>query len=431
MLRSDTSRHFPLSAHSRKRPKRRPLPEILPREEIIYDLSEEEKIGKRKIGEEISEQLKWEPAKVSVIRNIRYKYSTENDGIITAPMPPQPIPKSMATPGLLAQIAISKYADALPLYRQENIFKRFGIDISRATMAQWMIKVGELLRPIYLSLEDDVIASRYVQCDETKVQVLKEPDRRAENLSYLWVRVGFCDWGKIVLFHYSPSRSGEIASTILTGFKGYLQTDGYSAYDSAQLHLEVVRLACFAHARRKFFDIIKGSKYPKKETLAQQALEYIGHLYKIEKEIRGKSPDLRYQARQEKSVPILTELKSWLDKNFMTVPPKSPTGMAFKYLDKQWDKLERYVDNGILEIDDDIVENAIRPFALGRKNWLFSDTPKGAEASSIIYSLIETAKANHIEPFSYLTYVLEKIPLCKNTDEIALLLPQFYKKASV
>jgi transposase len=422
-----------VGSYKRNKPKRKPLPDILPREEVTYDIPEEEKIGKKKIGEEISEQLKWQPAKVSVIRHIRFKYATVDGTIVTARMPAQPIPKSIASPSLLAHIAVSKYADALPLYRQEKIFNRFDIDISRSSMAHWMIRVGELLKPIYNSLEDEVIAAKYVQCDETKIQVLKEPGKSAKSLSFMWVRVGFVDWGRIVLYHYSSTRSGETASKILTGFTGYLQTDGYSAYDSATLSQEVKRVGCFAHARRKFFDVVKGSKNPKQEISANEALEKIGRLYNIEKSLKEKSSSQDYfterrKQRQEKSIPILDEIKKWADEKSQTIVPKSPTGLALQYLQNQWTKLRKYVEDGCLEIDDNIVENSIRPFAVGRKNWLFSDTTDGAEASSIIYSIIETAKANNIEPFGYLNLLLEKLPLCNTTDGITSLLPHRCKK---
>jgi len=401
-----------VKTYTRGKPKRKPLPDFLPREERVIELSEEERICKndghrlKEIGSEVSEKLDIIPAQIKVIRIIRKKYACPicEDGVITAKLDPQAIPKSIATAGLLAFIAISKYCDALPLYRIEGILQRFGACISRGSLANWMIRISELFRPLLNLLNEELLSSNYVSCDETPVQVLKEPGKKATSKSYMWVR---CRSGPgvkpIILFDYDQSRSGKVPVQLLEGFEGYLQVDGYTGYNEISQKPRVMRVGCLAHVRRKFVDALKASK--KSKSKSEQAVGWIRKLYKIEKEISELSTEQRYAIRQEKSVPILQELKNWINGMMHKVLPKSELGKALLYTKNEWENIIRYVEDGCLNIDNNRVENAIRPFAVGRKNWLFCDSVAGANASASIYSLIETAKANGHEPYSYLELV--------------------------
>lgn len=429
-----------------RRPRgRRPLPEWLPRRDVIHDLSPEEKIcphdGEelKRIGEVVSEQLEYVPAKIQVIRNVRIQYACPGceECVRLAPLPAQPIPKSMASVGLLVQIAVSKYCDSLPLYRQARIFERIGIDLSRTTMANWMIRVGELVQPVINLLRDEMLATDHLQCDETRCQVLKEAGRAAETQSYFWAQRTGSYEQPIVLFDYDPSRGSQVPKRLLEGFEGYLQVDGYSGYDAVIAENPgIIRVGCMAHARRKFDEALKaqtGGKKSAKEkrgkTKAHQGLAFTQKLYRIEKRVRGESPEVRKAAREAEAVPILVEMKAWLDAAKEQVPPRSLTGQAIAYALGQWDSLCRYVEDGRLEIDNNRIENTIRPFVLGRKNWLFSDTVRGAEASANLYSLIETAKANGLELYPYLCHLLTELPKATTVDEIEALLPTRWRPA--
>lgn len=430
--------------HSRGKRGRRPLPASLPRLDVIHDLSDEEKIcphdGERlkRIGEETSEQLSHIPATMRVLRHVRYKYACPlcEDGVKIAPLPPQPIPKSMAAPSLLAQVTVSKYADALPLYRQSKMLERIGIDLPRATLANWMIGVGELVQPLINLMRDDLLSGPVIQCDETRCQVLKEPGKPAQSQSYLWAQRGGSAQNPVILFDYDPSRSGEVPKRLLEGYEGYLQTDAYKGYNAVcEVNAEIRRLGCMAHARRKFAEALKvqlsatgkkGKSQSKqlKDSKASQGLGYIRRLYEIEGEARGMSPPERKQTRKARAQPILDELKKWMQETKGLVPPRSLTGQALTYLSEQWEYLIRYMEDGHLEIDNNLVENAIRPFCLGRKNWLFNDTVRGAEAGANLYSLIETAKAQGHEPFRYLCYVFRELPKATSVEQIEHLLPR-------
>jgi len=346
-------------AHSRRKPGRRPLPESLPRVRVEHDLPEMEKhcaCGCRltRIGEDVSEQLDIIPARVQVLQHVRFKYACKacEESIVTAPLPPQPIPKSMASPGLLAHVATAKYADALPLYRQERMFQRLGVDISRATLANWMMRLGDMFSPLMDCLHTDLMASGYIHCDETVVQVLKEPGRKAESKSYMWVRVNGDADHPIILFDYDPSRAGAVASRLLDGFKGFLQTDGYDGYGTIGSSPGVTHVGCWAHARRKFAEALKaqGKAATRKVGKADMGMSFIRKLYRIEQEIRGGPPDRRFRTRQEKSLPILESMRTWLDRSLPCVPPKSLLGKALYYLNHQWPRLIRYCDNGMLNI---------------------------------------------------------------------------------
>jgi transposase len=434
---SDAAEETETITYERKKPKRKPLPKELPREDRIVYLSESERKCAHnpehvmsEIGEEISEKLDIVPMQMKVIRTIRKKYACcEKDcglgGVKTAPVPASMIPKSNASEGLLAAIATMKYVDHQPLYRLETIFKRHEIDLSRGTMGSWMVRVGQMVQPLINLLHEKLIESSYLQMDETRTQVLNEEGKRAESHSYMWVRHR-PGRHRIILFTYDPSRSGEVPVKLLEDFRGHLQVDGYDGYQQVinKASGSITRGGCMAHARRKFKKAQDSSNKP---GLANKALKFIQKLYKIEDEIRYRSHEERYRSRQAKAKPLLEELRTWLDQVLMKVPPETLTGKALHYANNEWKYLVAYLNDGSYEIDNNEIENAIRPFALGRKNWLFSATVEGAEASANLYSLIETAKANAIEPYQYLRYIFERLPQAQTIDDFEALLPSAVK----
>jgi len=426
--------------HKRKKRGRRAIDENLPRVIIEHDIPEAEKTcacGKHKtrIGEETSEQLDIIPPKVQVLRHVRYKYAcrscegTEDDGptVVIAPMPPQPIPKSNASPGLLAYIVIAKFLDGLPLYRLTKIFARIGFDLGRGTMANWMIRMGELIVPLINLMNEAQLDYDVLQMDETSVQVLKEPGKAATSKSYMWIRRGGPPGKRVILFDYDRSRSGAVPLRLLGDYNGILQTDGYDGYAAVVLAGDLTHVGCLAHARRKFDEAVKAQA--KKKTgrggLAKQGLALIQRIYAVEREARKREldPAQRKQLRDEKAKPLWDELRRWLDKSIGQVPPQTLTGKALRYLDRQFLQIKRYLDDGRIEVDNNLCENAIRPFVMGRKAWLFSDTPAGADASARLYSLIETAKANDVEPYAYLLHVFTELPKAKTAEDIEALLP--------
>ena len=377
------------------------------------------------IGEKVTEQLDVIPAQVYVIEHHRPTYSCGkcDESIKTAAMPPQPIPKSLASPGLLAHVAVAKYADGLPLYRQSKQFERLGIDLPRNTLATHMIKVGELIDPLIEQLKYHVLAHDIVGMDETPVQVLKEPGKVAQSSSYMWVMKGGPPHQPAVIYHYAPTRAQSVPEQLLEDFKGYLQTDGYAGYHAVLRNEAIVGLGCWAHVRRKFMDAKKAlpKAQQNKATKVQVALSFIGQLYQLERAIQTLEPKEKQQRRQADAITILERFKTWLDKQ--SVPPKTLLGKAIVYARNEWPRLTVYTTDGRLRIDNNLVENAIRPFAIGRKNWLFSDSQAGAGASANLYSLIETAKANGINDYAYLKYVFAKLPIATTDDAIRALLP--------
>ena len=417
-----------VASHNRKKKGRVALPPELPRVEVIHDIAEDEKVCPHdghtlhKIGEEVSEQLELIPAKIQVIRNIRYRYGCREceQTIKTVPAPKQILPKSIATPELLAHILVSKYQDALPLYRQEGILKRYGINLPRATLSNWVLKVSESIQPLINLMKDRLLQGPVIYCDETPVQVLKAK-KKASAKSYMWVQVGGLDKQSVILFDYASSRSQQVPLQLLADYQGILMTDGYEAYNAVVNKETITHVGCWAHVRRKFDEANKGSSTP--SPLATQALEMIADIYDIERDIKGMPPDERQAIRQKQSQPVLNQLRQWLIEHQPQVPPESLLGKALYYLDSQWPKLIRYVKDGHTPIDNNRAENAIRPFVVGRKNWLFANTVKGATASANLYSLIETAKANGQEPFAYLTHILRQLPYAKAIEDYEVLLP--------
>lgn len=425
-------------AHSRKKRGRKPLPAHLPRIDVIHDIDESEKTCPcgcqlKRIGEEVCEKLDYVPAKLQVERHIRYKYACpdcegaddEGPAVKIAPVPVQLLPKSMATSGLVAQIVTAKFEDALPLYRQEKIFARLGIDLPRATMAGWMIKTAERAGPLLDLLIKNIRSGPLVNIDETPVQVLKEPGRANTTKSYMWLFRGGDPDHPAVVFRYHPTRAGEVPLTFLKNYQGYVQTDGYNGYEALGRKSGIDLVGCWAHARRKFDKVIKAKANKHKQSAADEAMDYIGRLYAIEKQARKDGLDLEQLKayRQQEAKPVLDEFEQWLKAKAPTTPPKGLLGKAIKYTLKFWDRLVRYLEDGRLLPDNNLAENAIRPFVVGRKNWLFSGHPRGAEASATLYSLIETAKANDLKPYEYLRYLFDRLPFCENEVDYQKLLP--------
>jgi transposase len=336
--------------------------------EILHDLSDEEKVcphdashAMKEIGRETSDQLEFIPARVEVVRHVRPKYAcpTCKEGVSIAPMPPLPVPKSIATPSLLAQVATSKYVDGLPLYRQEKIFERLGLDLSRATLAHWMVKMGDLVEPLVDQIKQEIRGYDLVQCDETPFQVLKEPGKTAQSQSYLWALRGGPEEHPLIYYEYDPSRSGEVPKRLLRGFGGFLQTDGYEGYAAIGREPGIAHAGGWAHARRKFDEALRGQKSKSKkrskktarESVARQATQQIQALYRIEKKLKDAPPEERHRVRYEQSLPLVEKLRDWLTASIDKVPPQSLTGKAMTYLDRQWPKLIRVFEDGRIPLD--------------------------------------------------------------------------------
>ncbi len=430
-----------IPAHTRKKPARQPLPDHIERHEVLHDMPEKEKFCPHdgqalvRIGEEVSEQLDVIPAQVRVLRHIRPKYACPccKEGVKTAPMPPQPLPKSIASPGLLAHVATAKYVDSLPLYRLEAILQRSGIRIGRATLAHWMVKLGELILPLMNLLRDHLLAYDILHMDETRVRVLKEEGKSPTSQSYMWVQRGGPPSRPVILFDYDPTRAGAVPVRLLDGYVGHLVCDGYEGYALVGRQAGVVLLGCWAHARRKFDEAIKalGRQDKAKGGRAAEGLALIQGLYRVEKSAKGMSPQARYQLRQAQAVPLLEEIRTWLDTALPQVPPQTTTGKALHYLHNQWPKLIGYVADGRLPIDNNAAERAIRPFVIGRNNWMFSHSVAGAEASARLYSLILTAKANGHEPYRYLRHIFTELPAATSVEAFEALLPYNLDPASL
>jgi len=428
--------HIP--AHNRKKRGRKALPEDLPRVERIHDIDDADKVCAcgcelSRIGEEVSEQLDIIPAQVQVIRHIRPKYACKNcegvkdDGpsVKIAPVPPQIIPKSIASPGLLARILTGKFIDHTPFYRQEKQLVRLGVEISRTSMCNWAMQAASACQPLLNLLQDEVLAGSFINIDETTLQVLQEPGRSPTTKSYMWIfRRGDPD-KPVLIYQYHPTRSGDVANAFLRDFQGYVQTDGYSGYNFLDHEKEIHHIGCWAHARRNFMDVIKAQGKNRKSGAADKALSFIRKLYNLEKNARTNELSIEevYLMRQNEAKPILDDFEKWLSKKKLQTPPKGLLGKAIYYTLNQWHRLIGYIEDGRLTPDNNMAENCIRPFVVGRKNWLFSGTPKGAEASALLYSLIETAKSNKLEPYAYLRYIFENLPTASSLEDYEALLP--------
>lgn len=349
---------------------------------------------------------------IRAIKHIRKVYACRDceTAPLTSAKPAQVIKKSMASPSVLAMLLTTKYVDGLPLHRFEKVLGRHGIDISRQTLARWVIECGEHLQPLLNLMQDRLLESRVIHCDGTQVQVNKELGREPASQYGMWAQTGGPPNQPVVLFEYSTSRAQEVPSRLLESYHGYLMTDDYAGYNALGAQPGVERLGCWAHARRKFVEAQKVQ--PKGKTgRADIALSLVNKLYGIERDLKEGSDEQRHEARQQNSLPVLAQLHAWMEKTQPQVTAQNALGKAISHLASNWHKLVRYTEAGFLPIDNNTAERAIRPFVIGRKNWLFSDTPKGAIASAQLYSLVETAKANGQEPYAWLRHALERLPL--------------------
>ncbi|MFM9969162.1 MAG: IS66 family transposase [Burkholderiales bacterium] len=421
-------------AHSRAKRGRKPLDPALPREVIRHELTEAERTCPhdgatlQEIGVEASEQLDIIPAQIRVIRHERVKYACPccDKGMRTSAAPQRLIPKGLFTENALAWVITAKYQDGLPLYRQGALLGRLGGDISRNTVAGSVVRVGQAVQPMINLFRDQLLDADLIHGDETELQVLKEPGRTAQQKSYLWAQMSGSG-PPIHLFTYAPSRSAETARRLYDGArKGVaLLTDGYEVYANVAQTYALTHLGCWAHARRKFVEALDA--LPKAARTADQpAAQFvatIGELYAIEARAKNMSAIQRLAFRQEHSRALIDKLHTMLLAHRHSVMPGSLLGKALSYLQNQWPGLVRFLDNGTYPIDNNPCENAIRPFVIGRRNWLFADTVAGATASANLYSLIETAKANGIEPYRYLCKLFAELPKATCLADYEALLP--------
>lgn len=407
-------------------PGRMTLPSHLPVKEVVIE-PEEDTTGMKCIGREITEQLDYSPAKLSVIRYIRPKYiNLEDDQTLThkgviGKLPASPIEKCMATPATLAIIPVDKFVYHIPLNRQQERFLQGGVRIPSSTINGWLEAICHLLWPLYENLKRRILAQGYLQVDETPIQVLDKTKKGKTHRGYHWIYHSPLE--KSVLFDYQPGRSREGPRQMLKGFKGYLQTDGYGVYDFIAKRKDIIHVNCMAHGRRGFETALADDREK-----AEYALEMFQKVYAIERKAREEnlSPEERYNLRLEKALPILNELGKWMVETYKTSRPKSPIGKAVSYCISRWDSMTNYLHDGSLEIDNNLAENAIRPIALGRKNYLFAGSYKGAERAAMFYSFFATCKKNDVSPYEWLKKVLEIIPTHK-VNMLHELLPQNLK----
>jgi len=416
------------ASEKQAKPRRPRIAAELPRVDVVHDIADKTCTccghALHRMGEEISEQIEFIPAQIRVIKNIRPKYSCrtcETQGtevaIQIAEVPPSIIPKSMATPSLLAQIISSKMHYGLPLYRQEKMFSEAGIELSRQTMSRWLITCADKLKPLLALMKTKLLQQPVLWADETTVNVL---DVEKSNC-YMWVYgcgLEASTGPKLVLFDYQDSRAGQHPINFLAGYDGYLQVDGYGGYEKT----DAILVGCWAHARRKFVEA-QQAQGKGKTGKADWALNLIQKLYALESKLKTKDADTKYQQRQQFAAPLLQQLGEWLEKSKDTIPEGSYLGKAISYTQNQWPKLIRYLEDGRLNIDNNRAERAVKPFVIGRKAWLFANTTSGANASAVLYSIVETAKINGLEPYDYLTTLLKELPFADTTDKLAKLLP--------
>lgn len=413
---------------------RKPLPPHLPRERVTYEIPQQERLcpccngAVHPLGEEITEQLTVIPMRVKVVQHVRKKYVCRDCGKFITAQGAKPLieKSSYASPDLLAHVACAKFQFGLPFYRQETIFEQAGLEISRTTLANLMIGCADKLVALYEALRLELMTQPIIHADETTVQVLKETGRKAQTKSYLWLYRSYAQAAQqVVLFDYQKTRAGEHPERFLRypdgqPFRGYLQVDGYSGYNGLS---EVQRVGCMAHVRRKFAEIIKALPDQATNTPAHHAIDLIGRLYEVERRMNDSPHRIRYRVRQAESAPILQEFKSWLDDMQPRVAPKSPLGRAVGYALDQWDFVSRYVEDGRLAIDNNIAERDVKSVVIGRKNWLFADSEAGMLTNAVMYSLIQTATANGLNPYEYLKFVIETMPTLRSASEVEQLLP--------
>ena len=412
-----------VKAHCRKRTRLTTdkLPEDLPVEIIEHELPEKDRScpecgsGMHTMGKETREEIKLIPAKVVILRHVRHIYACRNCEatsdhvpIVKADMPEPVIKGGFASPETIAHIAVQKFMMASPLYRQEQEWKQYGILLSRQTMANWLIKAKDWLEPLYEKMKQRLLEHEVLHADETTVQVLKEPGKAAQSKSYIWLyRTSGEAEKQIVLYDYQPDRKYNRPREFLEGFSGYLHTDGYEAYH--RLPDNIIVVGCLAHLRRKFCEGLKIlPKEKQKESQLLKGVEYCDELFRYEREFALLTPKERFERRQFLSKPLFNEFYSWMEG--LCVLPKSMLGRAIRYAREQKKYIERYLMDGRLEISNNRAERSIKPYVLGRKNWLFCNTPAGARASAVYYSIIVTAMENGLNPYQYLTWVFTQMP---------------------
>lgn len=422
---------------SKTKPVRRSLPEPLPRTDVKLipdapcagcgvDLDD----GAKTLGQDVMEELEYVPGRFVVNRIIRPRLSCAAcETISQAPMPSRPIPKSYAGPGLLASVIVNKYADHLPLYRQSQIMAREGIDIDRSTLAGWVGRSAHLLERLSDKIRDHVMAAPALFADDTTIKLLA-PGNGKTKTARLWIYSrDERAWGgqspQAAWYQFSPDRKGKRTEAHLSGYTGFIHADGYAGFNKLYGHGKATEMACMAHIRRKFVDIFEAQG----SAIAGQAIERIAQLYKIEKQVRGSPPDVRVAMRQEHSKDILEALESWLSKQLTHISGKSPLAGAIRYALTRIPKVRPYLDHGFLELDNNTAERAMRPIAIGRKNYLFLGSEKGGKSAAICYSLIETCKLNGVNPQSWLTHALANIQDTK-LSELDKLLPWNYVEES-
>jgi transposase len=417
---------------SRRRQKghgRRPLPASLPREEVLHELSPEERrcpcCGevRGEIGRETSEQLEFVPASFKVLVHVRVKYACRQcqEHVAIATKPPQPIDKGLPGPGLMAHTVLAKYGDHMPLYRQEDEAARHGLVLRRSTLCDWVAAAAALVEPLYQRMRELVLLSKVVHTDDTTVKLL-DPSLRQARTARFWAYIGDAEHPYSV-YDFTTSRRRDGPAKFLESFQGYLQADAYGGYDGIFLESggKIIEVACWTHCRRHWWEARTSDS-----RRAHQALAYIARLYKIEDQLVGASDDERRAARQQHALPILEQLGQWLDREQREVLPKSPIAAAFTYMGNQWQALQRYTEAGFLSIDNNISERTVKTPAIGRKNWLFVASETGGHRAARLFSLTASCKANGVEPFAYLRDIFARLPLLGDsptTEQLDELLP--------
>jgi transposase len=401
----------------------------LPLEEIFYELPEEAQVCPEcsgplhEMGHDVRQEIELIPAKVVLVKHHAAKYACRNCNrnqiqtpILTAPMSRSAFPNSLASPSAVAYIMSQKFVEGLPLYRQEASLLRLGFELSRQTMANWMIVGADWLEQITRRMKAKLLERDTLHADETPLQVLKEEGRRPQQTSYMWLYRSGRDGPPIVLYEYQETREGKHPRNFLEEYVGFLHVDGYGVYEELP---KATLVGCWSHARRNFIetvDILSPMAKKKGDTAAHKGLEYCNKLFAIERDLHEVTPEQRFAGRRERSGPVLEEFRVWLDAMAIETLPKAPIGKAVRYCLNQWSKLTAFMLDGRLELSNNRAERSIKPFVIGRKNWLFANTPRGADASATIYSLVETAKENGLNPLAYMTHLFEQLPNVKWTD---------------
>ena len=425
---TETEADFEDPPKRKKRNGRKPLPEDLPRERKYYDPDPEELscpcCGKerKRIGEEVTEELEYIPARYLVIEHVRGKYACPDcqEGVVTADLPPRPIEKGRPGSGLLSHIIVSKFGDHLPLYRQEKIFGRQGLDISRSTICEWLAQMSDALKPIVMEMKSMIFEERVIQSDDTPVRVQDRTRKGKCRKSFFW---SYCKiWGEVV-YDFTLTRNRDGPKRFLAGFEGFLQADGYSGYNEAVRRGKFSQIGCMAHARRRFVKALEESP-----EYAGRILKAIQGLYRLERSLKKLPPSERAAIRKEKALPVLNDLEELFIGLKDMVLPQSLLGEAITYAVNQWPAITRYTEVGEAEIDNNSCEHTMRCVALGRKNWLFCGSEAGGKRAAILYSLVESCKRIGVEPFAYLKDVIDRIPTTP-MSRIRELTPRGWKEA--